>query len=410
MANKKRKFKKYRINWDAVKEALPKGSTKKKRRGRRLKKGVIVVLVTTIVLVLGILFVPKTIQNNNLKSLGYTSEQIKHIRSLKLVNKILDGNYYSDYLAEQLEKDDVHEKYLNLYASVDSDRGLEDEDFLLYNRLLDVGYEQDQLEKLFKELTFEELTPLLVVDYQWDESTYIEDVIANRGGDVFVSGSYYSTYKLSYDADTSDLITMLINPSYRVSESWAPNDIVDVDTNYALEGVQMVSEAANAFAKFSKASEDAGAKFYALEAYRSYETQNNAYQNAINTYGADSANYYAAPAGYSEHETGLAVNIASTYEPDISFNESTAYKWAIENCYDYGFIPRYQDGKTFVTGMQAEYSHFRYVGVDVAKAVKVSGLTYDEFYCLYLKSWENEENKPSETILNAANWNDLLAD
>lgn len=406
---KKKKRTRYRINWDAVKEALP-GSPagkKKKRKGRHLRKSVLLAIIALVAIILGILFVPKTLQNKNLKNLGYTSEQIDHIRSSNLVDTIINGNYYSEYLAKEFEQDNVKEEYLNLYAAMPANRELEDLDFLLYNRLFDEGYEADQLENLFSNLETTEITPLLVMDYQWDEQSYIDDVLANRGTENFVSGSYYTTYKLNYKTDTSDKITMLVNPSYSLESTWAPTDLTTLSTNYALDGVEMVTEAANAFASFCKASENAGAKFYALDAFRTYDTQASAYQNAVNTYG-DSASTYACPAGYSEHETGLAVNVASTYEPSSSFKDTTAYQWAVENCYDYGFIPRYQEGKEYVTGMSAEPAHFRYVGLDVAKALKKSGLTYDEFYCLYLKEWDDNSNKPSIDILNATNWKNLL--
>ena len=67
-----------------------------------------------------------------------------------------------------------------LYTVLDSDRHLEEKDLLLYNRLVDAGYETDQLVNLYQNLTFDEMTPLLVYDYQWNEQQYIEDVIHNR--------------------------------------------------------------------------------------------------------------------------------------------------------------------------------------------------------------------------------------
>ncbi len=68
----------------------------------------------------------------------------------------------------------------------------------------------------------------------------------------------------------------------------------------------------------------------------------------------------------SEHELGLAVDFAGD---GAAFKETEAYSWLTENCYDYGFIPRYEDNP----------AHFRYVGVDNARVIKESGLGFEEY-------------------------------
>lgn len=75
----------------------------------------------------------------------------------------------------------------------------------------------------------------------------------------------------------------------------------------------------------------------------------------------------------SEHELGLAVDFA---KEGSAFKDTEEYKWLIENCYDYGFIPRFEDNP----------AHFRYVGVENAAAIKKSGLGFDE----YLKQFGNK--------------------
>ncbi len=75
----------------------------------------------------------------------------------------------------------------------------------------------------------------------------------------------------------------------------------------------------------------------------------------------------------SEHELGLAVDFA---KEGAAFKDTDEYNWLIENCYSYGFIPRYEDNP----------AHFRYVGVENAKAIKESGLSFDE----YIKRFGNK--------------------
>ena len=73
----------------------------------------------------------------------------------------------------------------------------------------------------------------------------------------------------------------------------------------------------------------------------------------------------------------------------------------MSNCYTYGWILRFPEGKETITVYEYEPWHYRYLGVDLATKVAASGMTYDEYWCLYLKPWDNEANKPSDAILNA---------
>ena len=74
-------------------------------------------------------------------------------------------------------------------------------------------------------------------------------------------------------------------------------------------------------------------------------------------------------AGYSEHHTGLAVDFYDNY--DLS--------WIQANCWDYGFIVRYPEGKSDITGIIYEPWHFRYVGVELAQELRSLGLCLEEY-------------------------------
>ena len=67
-----------------------------------------------------------------------------------------------------------------------------------------------------------------------------------------------------------------------------------------------------------------------------------------------------------------------------NFAETETFKWLSENCYKYGFILRYPEGKEDITGYSYEAWHYRYVGKELAEKVYDSGLTYDEYYAYYL--------------------------
>ena len=82
------------------------------------------------------------------------------------------------------------------------------------------------------------------------------------------------------------------------------------------------------------------------------------------------------PVGYSEHQTGLAVDINAD---GINSEGSTVYNWLAEYAWEYGFILRYPEDKTDVTGTDYEAWHYRYVGRENAKLIYESGLTLEEF-------------------------------
>ena len=82
--------------------------------------------------------------------------------------------------------------------------------------------------------------------------------------------------------------------------------------------------------------------------------------------------------GHSEHETGLAFDV-TTRSDDGIFENTPQFAWLVENCWDYGFILRYPEGKEHITGISYEPWHYRYVGVDIARAIRDSGLTLEEY-------------------------------
>lgn len=89
------------------------------------------------------------------------------------------------------------------------------------------------------------------------------------------------------------------------------------------------------------------------------------------------------PAGHSEHETGLALDIlcAGNTNMDVSQAQEAANQWLVAHCSEYGFILRYPKDKASVTGIAWEPWHFRYVGKEAARYMTEQGMTLEEF-CL----------------------------
>lgn len=120
-------------------------------------------------------------------------------------------------------------------------------------------------------------------------------------------------------------------------------------------------------------------------AYRSAADQKKLVAESKAKSGAAYTEKYVNQAGHSEHQLGLAVDLSSLDKDcKANFSRCSLKKetaaWLANNSYKYGFILRYPEGKEDLTGIEAESWHFRYVGKDMAKLVRDSGLTFDEIY------------------------------
>lgn len=136
------------------------------------------------------------------------------------------------------------------------------------------------------------------------------------------------------------------------------------------------SEAESAFNTLSEAAANQGLDIYLSSGFRSYETQARIYGSYVDSYGKESADTFSARPGYSEHQTGLAIDVNTI---DDSFAGTPEAEWLAKHAHEYGFIIRYPKGKESITGYKYEPWHIRYLGVEKATEVYNSGLTLEEF-------------------------------
>ena len=133
-------------------------------------------------------------------------------------------------------------------------------------------------------------------------------------------------------------------------------------------------------------------KILVVSAYRSYDYQEELLEERIEEYLIQnpSATYEeaeayvlltTAPAGRSEHHTGLAVDFAEKKRPTTTeqFEDSEAFDWLSQNAHKYGFILRYPKDKTDITKYSYEPWHFRFVGVYDATIIHEDGITLEEY-------------------------------
>lgn len=149
------------------------------------------------------------------------------------------------------------------------------------------------------------------------------------------------------------------------------------------ENIYMQPEAAKALeALFDGALED-GVRLYATSGFRSYSTQKAIFERKLDTMSEKAANASVAKPGYSEHQTGLAMDVEghSSLGSGLieDFGETPEGKWLAQNCHEYGYIIRYPKGKTDITGYIYEPWHIRYVGKEAAAEIAALDVTFEEY-------------------------------
>ena len=125
-----------------------------------------------------------------------------------------------------------------------------------------------------------------------------------------------------------------------------------------------------------------GLTLYVNSAYRSYNSQKEVYQEYVVSHGKDASKYAAMP-GYSEHQTGLALDIFKPGTTTKTFENTKEAAWLAKNAHKYGFILRYPKGKENITGYAYESWHYRYVGIDIAKKIFEENITFEEYDAFY---------------------------
>ncbi len=142
----------------------------------------------------------------------------------------------------------------------------------------------------------------------------------------------------------------------------------------SVNGVSLQKDAAIALKQMAAAMKKAGAGTLWLNSgYRSYSTQVDVHARQVKALGLAAGERLAARPGYSEHQTGLAADVSAIGQGcsiQVCFAKTKAGKWLAANAWQYGWILRYENGQTAVTGYQFEPWHFRYVGIDMATDYK----------------------------------------
>ena len=269
-------------------------------------------------------------------------------------------------------------------------------------KLLEFGYNEEEVNLFKKYLNENELNDLLKENTKnntllklMQDNNYIHNNLerylnylkynhSNNYADVIFKVNLnldYEFYDNAKEADLSKDNLLLVNKYYYLDSSFIPTDLVEISTKYAWgEGKEIKKVVYDAFLNMWNDAYKEDIYLIINLGYRSYENQEKIYNNLVNAKNKGYADSIAARPGFSEHQTGLALDIFEKSNSNTqTFKDSNAYLWLKENAYKYGFILRYTEENEYITGFNDEPWHYRYVGLNEAKYIYEHNITLEEY-------------------------------
>lgn len=201
-----------------------------------------------------------------------------------------------------------------------------------------------------------------------------------------------SAYRDAIEPANRDAYLILVNKENALSATYVPADLVDVtnmkegytNTQKMCETAELALQALYRdmiAAGYTDVGVTSGYRTYQVQEllFEKYVLEEMDKQSISRAEGEKAANRYSARAGQSEHQTGLAVDMYNTGSATVEFAESAAYTWLKDHAHQYGFILRYPENKTSITGYDFEPWHYRYVGRYHATQMYEQGLCLEEY-------------------------------
>ena len=245
---------------------------------------------------------------------------------------------------------------------------------------MEAAYQQKVEEVLLEDELDEELENEVLEE---GENKYsVDEILKNSKTQVLIQSSNDNTEDKKFSKDDWNLL--LVNKQHPVPEGYTFElgtiaGSMECDARILPELFAML-----------QAARDDGVYLAVCSPYRDIERQQRLFERKIKTHMSNGHSYMEAykkasqivtVPGASEHQIGLALDIISNDYTVLNegFEKTSAGKWLKEHCKEYGFILRYPRGKEYITGIDYEPWHFRYVGKEAATIIMENEITLEEF-------------------------------
>lgn len=181
--------------------------------------------------------------------------------------------------------------------------------------------------------------------------------------------------------DENNWPVAIIGINYPLPDEYTPK----LSPALTSSGIELDFRICQYYQQMYEAAKQAGCILTPYSGYHSYSLQESTYNRKVSFYTGQGlskeeaeaqANKKILPAGCSEHNAGLAIDIVSA---SSDFENTKEYQWLVDNAHNYGFILRYPADKETITGVDFQPWHWRFVGVENAKKMKQSNECLEEF-------------------------------
>ncbi len=366
--------------------------TKRKKKIKKTFK-LIISFIILIILVSGSFFV----YNKFFKKEEVTSE----VSKLMLENNI-STEKYSKTLEYVLLNNIYDELYLDEYSDINY---TDNANFTkILTTFLPLGYSGKEINYILNlsDKNIEKLSNIEYIDISnyYNISNFNVDNI-DRYNDYYQINNYsyqdvvtyvninldLKAYSVTKEVSDANSLLVLVNKYNFLPNNYKPEDLVYVPGAYG-NNVPMREVIKEPFLELQKAAEEEkGIKLKPTTAFRDQNFQKTLYNNYVAKDGVDAADTYSARPGFSEHQTGLAIDLKNTLISTSTRLNDSDYEWLKENAYKYGFIIRYPEEKIDITSYQFENWHIRYVGLEAAKIIYENNLSLEEYIDLFITEY-----------------------
>ena len=366
--------------------------TKRKKKIKKTFK-----LFFSFIFIVGLLSCSYFIYNKYFKEKEITSE----VNKLMLENDI-STEKYSKTLEYVLINNLYDEAYLDEYSDIEYN---DNENFAsILTTFLPLGYSGKEINYIFKlsNKNIEKLSKSEYIDITnyYNISNFNVDNI-DRYNQYYESNNYsyqdvvtyvninldLKAYSVTKEVEDPNNLLVLVNKYNFLPNNYKPEDLTYVPGAYG-NNVPMREVIKEPFLELQKAAEEEiGIILKPTTAFRDQSFQNTLYNNYVAKDGVEAADTYSARPGFSEHQSGLAIDLKNTLISSSTRLNDSDFEWLSNNAHRFGFIIRYPKEKVDITGYQFENWHIRYVGLNIAKTIYENNLTLEEYIDLYITEY-----------------------
>lgn len=366
--------------------------TKRKKKIKKTFK-----LFFSFIFIVGLLSCSYFIYNKYFKEKEITSE----VNKLMLENDI-STEKYSKTLEYVLINNLYDEAYLDEYSDIEYN---DNKNFAnILTTFLPLGYSGKEINYIFKlsNKNIEKLSKSEYIDITnyYNISNFNVDNI-DRYNQYYESNNYsyqdvvtyvninldLKAYSVTKEVEDPNNLLVLVNKYNFLPNNYKPEDLTYVPGAYG-NNVPMREVIKEPFLELQKAAEEEiGIILKPTTAFRDQSFQNTLYNNYVAKDGVEAADTYSARPGFSEHQTGLAIDLKNTLISSSTRLNDSDFEWLSNNAHRFGFIIRYPKEKVDITGYQFENWHIRYVGLNIAKTIYENNLTLEEYIDLYITEY-----------------------